>query len=63
MDIDHATRIARTKGLTLRYDKEDKAYILSDRLGLCLMNYAPITLSMISETRWRIELNTMRASR
>lgn len=60
MNIDTAKLIAKRKGLVLTFNSEDNAYILSDRTGTALMNYATITLEKITEQRWRSECNIMR---
>ena len=62
MDVRHATTIARQKGMAFGYKPDEKLYVLSDRSGT-LMIYAPITVHMMTEARWRNETNLYKTRR
>lgn len=57
-------KIAKSKGLVFDYDEEDDVYFVTDRYGMLLMEYAPITIMLIKNANvWRHEFNVLRTQR
>lgn len=53
--------IAFRKGMRLTYDEPRKTYLMKDAFsGELLMEYAPITMSLIDEKAWREECNKLK---
>jgi len=53
-------KIAKSKGLVFDYDEEEDVYFVTDRHGMLLMEYAPITIMLIKNANvWRHEFNVL----
>lgn len=54
-------KIAKSKRLSFDYDEANDLYHVKDKKGMLLMEYAPITLMLITDPSvWRREFNIMR---
>ena len=52
--------IAYRKGMRFSRNEKLGVHTLSDPDGTLLMEYAPITISMMTEKRWREECNKLK---
>lgn len=59
MNVNFAKQIAKYKGYVFEFDERENIYVLMDSKRSVIMQYAPITLSLITEQDWRKELNLL----